>query len=194
MSRPLHSLDGYPEILEDLWGKIAEVLTAGGMDGPAARGASFDITEYIRAEWGGRRHYQPKGRAKTAKEPENAELFPAEQPAAATIGDACLAQLHDHTTGILAQNGVAAAAELARTVADLVKTAWVGEYVYVPQGLSFDLRRRDYEIWRRWDGTSRTRVALSLEYGLSEMRLYQIVDKVREMEQRRTQPKLPGVE
>lgn len=187
------NLVGYPELLEDLWGKVAEVLTDGGVDGRTAREASFLVTEYIRSEWGGRRHYQPKGRPRAARdEPESGTLFDASVTRPAKIEDSCLAALREKTSSILGKLGAGFAEELPDTVTELVKNAWIGEFVYVPKGKSFDLRRRDYEIWRQWDGTWRTRVALSQKYDLSEVRLYQIVEKVRNLEHKRTQPKLPG--
>jgi len=188
-------VSGYPELLEDLWGKLAEVLAEGGVDAPAAREAAFLVTEYIRTEWGGRWHYQPKGKPRAAGgEPADAGLFDPAEVKSVKIDDVCLAALRQRTAAILGGLGRGGGGDLPDVVTELVRTAWAGERVYVPKGQSFDLRRRDYEIWRQWDGTWRTRRALSRKYNLTEMRLYQIIDKVRRMERERTHPKLPGVE
>jgi Mor family transcriptional regulator len=196
MNTALHNMDGYPELLEDLWAKIAEVLIEGGIHETKAREAAFAVTEYIRAEWGGRRHYTPKGRT-GAKQPEpgSGTLFAEPAPSEpARIEETCLAALREKTAVILGDMKIPFDAALPDAVTELVKNAWVGEFVYLPRGRKYDLRRRDYAIWMGWDGSYRSKLALMKKHNISEIRFYQIVALVRRSEHKRTQPALPGVE
>lgn len=194
MKNALHNMDGYPELLEDLWGKIVEVLEGGGIDAAAARDASFLVTEYIRSEWGGRRHYTPKGRGKKPAEPESGVLFDETEPTEpAKLEEASLAALRGRTADILRDMKLPYSPALVYAVTDLVKNAWIGESVYLPRGLQYDLRRRDYAIWVEWDGSYRSKLELMKKHKISEIRFYQIVALVRRREFKRTQPRLPGV-
>jgi len=194
MNNALHNLDGYPELLEDLWAKIAEVLIEGGIQETKAREAAFAVTEYIRAEWGGRRHYTPKGRAGAKQpEPESGSLFDAPLSEPARIEEECSTALREKIAAILVGMGIPFDAALPDVVAELVKNAWVGEFIYLPRGLRYDLRRRDYAIWRSWDGSYRSKLELMKRHNISEIRFYQIVALVRRAEFKRTQPVLPGV-
>jgi len=193
MNNALHTMDGYPELLEDLWGKIADVLEDGGVDAASARDASFLITEYVRSEWGGRRHYTPKGRGKKPTEPESGVLFDDPAPSPARLEEASIAALRERTAAILGDMKLPCSPALVYAVTELVKNAWIGESVYLPRGLQYDLRRRDYAIWVEWNGSYRSKLELMKKHNISEIRFYQIVALVRRREFKRTQPKLPGV-
>ncbi len=188
-------LDNYPEVLEDLWAKIATALAGRGVTPEVAHEAAFAVTEYIRREWSGRNHYTPKGRPKAAPvEPIQDGLFgtvPTAAPAQAEPEN--LRQLHEASAAILAEQGVAEpdAERHARTVAELVRSEWAGERIYVAKGVAYDLSRRDYSIWREWDGSYPSKLRLMQQHRITEQRFYQIVAAVRRREFKRTQPALP---
>lgn len=112
-------------------------------------------------------------------------------PAAAEYPE-FLADLSAQFTELLVSRGIARslAADLGREAADLVRARWGGIEVYVPKGRSFMLSQRDREIWEKWNG--RNVVELCREYGLSEQRIYQILDAMREQEAAKRQHKLFG--
>lgn len=187
-------LDNYPEVLEDLWAKISAALAGRGVAPEVAHEAAFAVTEYIRREWSGRNHYTPKGRAKAAPaEPPQEGLFgdaPAAPPAQAEPEH--LRQLQEASAAILAEQGLAGpdAERHARTVAELVRSEWAGERIYVAKGVAYDLSRRDYSIWREWDGSYACKLRIMQQHGITEQRFYQIVAAVRRREFKRTQPAL----
>lgn len=188
-------LDNYPEVLEDLWAKISAALSGKGIAPEVAHEAAFAVTEYIRREWSGRNHYTPKGRPKAAPtEPPQDGLFdnaPAAAPAQAQPEH--LWQLAVASAAILAGQGLTEldAERLARTVAELVRSEWAGERIYVAKGVAYDLSRRDYSIWREWDGSYPSKLRLMQQHRITEQRFYQIVAAVRRREFKRTQPQLP---
>lgn len=53
----------YPELLDDLAAKGAELLSRMGMEPGPARKAAFAFVELIRKEWAGQNLYIPKGQA-----------------------------------------------------------------------------------------------------------------------------------
>ncbi len=70
-----------------------------------------------------------------------------------------------------------AAAATGHAAAEHVREHWTGERLYLPKGRLYDLSRRDADIWAKFNG--RNFSALGKEYGLTEMRIRQIVARVR---------------
>ena len=101
-----------------------------------------------------------------------------------------LADLSDHLTELCIKRGVGAeqAAVLAREIMEFLRQHWGGQKIYVPKGRLFELRERDIEIARRYNG--RNRAELCREYDLTESRLLQIIHAVREREIRERQKPL----
>lgn len=90
-----------------------------------------------------------------------------------------LLDLRDNLTEILVEAGAepGKATDLAFAAAERIRKKWGGIAVYIPQGKDWELSKRDYEIYRRFDGTNKH--LLCREYEISEQRLYQIVARVR---------------
>ncbi|OHD24623.1 MAG: hypothetical protein A2Y38_16750 [Spirochaetes bacterium GWB1_59_5] len=171
----------YPEILLDLRDKIAELI--------GDQGAAFAITEYIRRERGGRNLYLPKGRKRKPAEPEpggqEALFAPAVgAPLVAPDSDAVpgwIDRLRQAAEKILVERGLAA--ELAPAVAELVRAELTGEGVYIPQGQRYAQALRDADILDRFSRANIDR--LCSQHGLTEQRVYQILNKELRKRQRR---------
>lgn len=91
----------------------------------------------------------------------------------------------------LAARGIdeAVAAEVAFELAEwLRKTHWSGQQVYVGKGTRYEHYQRDLEIWNKFNGTNHSQLAG--EYGLTVVRIYQIIKAITDQERRRRQPDL----
>ena len=90
-----------------------------------------------------------------------------------------LIDLHDNLVELFVAAG--AEPEKAKSIAfaasENIRKKWGGLAVYIGKGVEFELTARDYEIYRRFDGTNKH--LLCREHDISEQRLYQIVAKVR---------------
>lgn len=82
------------------------------------------------------------------------------------------------------------ARDLAWKAAERIRKKWSGMAFYIPKGRDWELSRRDYEIYRRFDGTNKH--LLCREFDITEQRLYQIVARVRAEEIEKRQLKLFG--
>lgn len=77
------------------------------------------------------------------------------------------------------------AADIGLSIAEFVRKNWSGMYVYLPKGITFDLDKKYHEIFQKFNGFNVPELAR--EYDLSEIRIYQIVKRVRTEEIRRRQ-------
>lgn len=71
-----------------------------------------------------------------------------------------------------------AATEAALSIAEAARVGLGGGKLYVPKGQAYLLSRRDLLIYGKFRGDNFR--ALALEFGLTEMRIRQIVDRCRE--------------
>lgn len=181
------NLEAYPEILEDLWSKLTDLLLTLGMAADQADEAAFSVTEYIRSNWSGRMFYVRKIRQKAQADQDFKQVPLLELPTthAQEVGDA-FGALQQYSANLLNNQ------ELAVAVVGLVREEWSGQNHYVPKGKAFDYNRRDYQIWREFRGSNNVG-ELMRKYGLTEQRLYQINARVQKAHDRRTQPGLPLV-
>lgn len=69
------------------------------------------------------------------------------------------------------------AAEIGLATAEHIRENWSGQSLYIPKGVHYEFSRRDMEIFDRFNGQNHQ--ALSREYNLTVMRIYQIVKAVR---------------
>lgn len=188
------NLEHYPEELEGLFAKISDLLVERGVAEVSANAAAFAITEFMRQEWGGVAIYfrKPKCRDHVPGTEDQDYLFPIPDPPS-TVPDSrdYHALLAARCTEIL--DAMDIYPPLGQTVADMVRDDWTGQAVYVNKGLKWDLSRRDYAIWREWDGSYDSKMAIMKRHNITEVRFYQIINSVRRREFRRTQPVLPGV-
>lgn len=188
------NLEHYPEELERVFAKISDLLVERGVEPKPADEAAFRITEFMRSEWGGLAVYfrKPKCRDQGSGTGNQNYLFPIPDPPSPVpdLRD-YHAQLSAHAVGILTDLGLEPL--LGLSIADLVRDDWSGSYVYVNQGVSYEAFLRDYQIWREWDGSHRSKVELLKKYRISDVWFYKIIKRVRQREFRRTQPVLPGV-
>lgn len=183
-------LDGYPELLEDLFDKLVEFLEERGLAHQAADEAAFAVAEFFRCELAGRILYTRK--KLQAKETPQSILFDLPPADAGPEGDEYLRQLFEHVCAVFnrLRVEVSQAQAHSRAIADFIQADWKGERVYVPKGLGY----RDYTIWRDWDGSYGSKIRLMQKHGLGEVRFYQIVAAYRLRHRRRTQPCLPGMD
>jgi Mor family transcriptional regulator len=184
-------MEHYPEELEGLFAKIGELLLSHGIDVIIANEAAFAITEYIREQWGGGRCYFTKSRKGQPSEPAQDVLF--DVPSIQVEPEE-----RDHHGRLVLESGkilsgLAINQDIAALIAELVRADWAGQAVYVNKGQRFVLARRDFAIWREWDGSYNCKMRLMRKHGITEVRFYQIVAAVRRREFKRTQPGLPGV-
>jgi Mor family transcriptional regulator len=80
------------------------------------------------------------------------------------------------------------AADIGFQLAEFVRTRWGGHKIYISKAESYMLSRRDLEIWHAFDGTTAKIAELATKYNLSEMRIYQIIKRVKTEELRHRQP------
>lgn len=90
-----------------------------------------------------------------------------------------LADLAEQVALKLVALGVSAekAAEIGWGVAEHIRVHWSGQSTYIPKGVEYDLSLRDLQIAREFNG--RNHAALARQYGLTEMRIYQILKAAR---------------
>ena len=171
--------DQYPEILRHLHDRIA--------DATGDTAAAFELSEYIRATWGGRNHYFAKGRPRKPPEdvaPNQVRLFPA-PPAVQETETEPLPGLHEKTVAVFSFSGrVADPDAAADLVIEMIKKDLVGN-TYIPNGRNFDLAKRNAYIYHHF---SRAKLPeLCKKYDLTEQRVYQILNA----EYKRRQRTLP---
>jgi len=174
----MEHLEHYPEILLDLRDKIAELI--------GDPQAAFAITEHIRAERGGRNHYLRRGRkrkpAPAAPDEQQGLFGPVEQgPEPPPEAPEWIVRLGQAAGQILAERGLVS--EQAEAVAELVRAELTGERAYIPQGQSFELARRDADIFKRFRRANID--ALCQEHGISEQQVYAVLRKEYGRRQRR---------
>ncbi|MDY6979177.1 MAG: Mor transcription activator family protein [Pseudomonadota bacterium] len=90
------------------------------------------------------------------------------------------ASVLEEAAGMSQDDARVAACAVARAVAK----DWGGMQIYIPKGLSL----RDVEIYSQFTGNNVPE--LCRRYGLTEVRIYQIIDKARKAHIARTQPDL----
>ena len=84
------------------------------------------------------------------------------------------------------------AAEVAMTVAETVRKNIGGVATYIPRGMSYDLSKRDREIWADFKGDNHAELAR--KYDLTEMRIRQIVAHAAKVDRRARQDVLFPIE
>lgn len=93
-----------------------------------------------------------------------------------------LADLADQVSGQLVQRRIeiGVAAEIGLEVAEFIRIHWGGQPIYIPSGAPNLVNDRYVQIFEKCNG--RNHRALAREYGISVVRVYQIVKQVtREM-------------
>jgi len=184
------NLESYPEIFEDLWSKLTDLLLNQGMSAEQADEAAFSVTEYIRANWAGRMLYVRKIRKQAQSDKDFIQMPLLAMPAALSAHAQEVAdvfrQLQQHSLNLLKDQSI------ADCIVKLVREEWSGQHHYIPKGKAFDYSRRDYQIWREFRGSANVG-ELMCKFGLTEQRLYQINARVQKAHDKRTQPPLPLV-
>ncbi|MDA8428919.1 MAG: hypothetical protein M0T70_06650 [Geobacteraceae bacterium] len=187
--------DLYPEILNDIWDKLAELLTGHGMSPETAEYAALLVVEWIRTNWGGqiqvaRRLSDPRPQKQIEIQDSSLPLIdvPAVQPDPVTSER--FRQFRDQVSAILAQVTPERSdnATLAAETALLVQRDFRGEYI--PKVPKLDQLQRDREIWLKFRGSSNMD-QLVRETGLSVIRIYQIRAEVQKRKDKHDQPLLP---
>ncbi len=151
----------YPELLADTALKVCMLLCDLGVTPDAAHAIGRDLAEYLRVEWGGQAVYVHR------PAPVD-EVGPVPRIIRA-IGEFLEPRLADEVGPIEARR-------IAQEVAGSIRHDWHGS-VYVPKGRAYVSEQMKREIWLRFDGTNREQ--LSREYGISNMRIYQICAEMR---------------
>ncbi len=98
-----------------------------------------------------------------------------------------LQDIADKAALFLAKEGLdeSRAKDLGHALAEHVRREWGGQMQYIPKGITYECTQRDLEIFGKFNGDNYDRLAR--EYELSEMRIRQIVNAVREAEMRKRQ-------
>lgn len=190
-------MEAYPELLEDAWAKMSAHLQHKGYDQVQADDVAFQITEYLRSEWSGRMLYILKKKVEPAEKQDalfETEAAPVSAEATSNvIKPGHLAVMALRFAEIIACSDKARAAKLGGELVELLRADWASTSLFIPKGSSYEITRRDYKIWRRWDGTYQSKLALMREYSLTEQAFYAAIRRIRKSHLRRTQPRLPGV-
>jgi Mor family transcriptional regulator len=192
-------MEAYPSLLEDAWQKLSARLQAAGYDPARADESAFRLTEYLRSEWSGRMLYIRKRRDDSGEKQDDlfeTESAPRHEEAtsnALTLGQ--LAAMARRFSEILGVDDPDRAAGLGAELLELLRADWAGELMYISCGKKYDITRRDYALWREWDGSYRSKFLLIGKYKLhTEQAFYAAVRRIRKAHKQRTQPVLPGVE
>ncbi len=82
----------------------------------------------------------------------------------------------------------ALAEQLALASAERMRQRWGGQLTYIPIGASHEAMRRWLQIWSKFTGDNIPQLAK--EFSLSEVYVYQIIRRMREIERERVQSKL----
>lgn len=77
------------------------------------------------------------------------------------------------------------ATELGNEAAEAVRQTFGGQPIYIAKGVRWLLSQRDREIYAKWTG--RNAWALCREHDITERRLRQIIDAMREADRRERQ-------
>ena len=90
-----------------------------------------------------------------------------------------LSDLCDQVALKLVEQGIAPdkAADAGLAVAEHIREHWGGQPIYLPKGAQYEFSRRDLELFERFNGSNHA--ALARDYGLTVVRIYQIVKAVR---------------
>jgi Mor family transcriptional regulator len=82
-------------------------------------------------------------------------------------------------TEALTEDGIEAvrAREIGLAAAEKLRFTYGGDQMYIPNGLSLQLGKRDLEIYADFDGSNH--FVLAKKYELTVRQIYSIVDKVR---------------
>ncbi|MDR1276168.1 MAG: transcriptional regulator [Candidatus Accumulibacter sp.] len=72
------------------------------------------------------------------------------------------------------------AIQMTFSIVEAVRTEIGGAQQYIPRGLSFELSKRDLEIWRKFSGGNYLKLAR--EYKLTEMQVRNIIRRARARE------------
>lgn len=101
-----------------------------------------------------------------------------------------LSDIADKAAALLRDEGLPAerAYAIAFRIAEYIRTDWGGAAPYLPKGLAYQLSRRDAEIFDKFNGHNHQELAR--EYGLTTVRIYQIVGIMRERAFRQRQQQL----
>lgn len=185
----------YPEILNDIWDKVTELLAGHGMQPETAEYAALLAVEWIRTNWGGqiqvaRRLSDPRPQKQGALLDEGPALIDVPATVSDPVTSERFRQFRDQAAAILAKVVPERPdhAALAVEMTHLVQRDFRGEYI--PKVPKLDQLQRDREIWQKFRGSSNID-QLVRETGLSVMRIYQINAEVQKRKDKREQPLLP---
>jgi Mor family transcriptional regulator len=104
-----------------------------------------------------------------------------------------LAEIADLLAEELRAAGFAATPDLPGRLAFRLCKAFGGQQWYIPKAASLERARRDDALFRAHDGTRHGPngvVALAQQAGLSEIYLYRLLDRQRELRRKQVQPEL----
>lgn len=185
----------YPEVLNDIWDKVAELLTGHGIQSETAEYAALLIVEWMRTNWGGqiqvaRRLSDPRPQKQASLLDEGPALIDVPTAVSDPVTSERFRQFRDQVVAVLAMavphhtDHAAVAVE----VTHLVQRDFRGEYI--PKVPKLDQLQRDREIWLKFRGSSNIDQMVR-ETGLSVMRIYQINAEVQKRKDKREQPLLP---
>lgn len=185
----------YPEVLNDIWDKVAELLAGHGMQPETAEYAALLAVEWMRTTWGGqiqvaRRLSDPRPQKQAALLDETPVLIEVSASVSDPVTSERFRQFRDQVVAILAKVVPQRAdhAAVAVEVTHLVQRDFLGEYI--PKVPKLEQLQRDREIWLKFRG-SKNMDQLVRETGLSVMRIYQIYAEVQKRKDKYEQPLLP---
>lgn len=100
-----------------------------------------------------------------------------------------LADIADRIGDLLQAEGIEPekAADIGLQAAEHVRKNYSGQLLYLPSGRQYELAARDKEIYQRYQA-GETHSAISVAYGISVVRVYQVIKRLREDEIQRRQP------
>jgi Mor family transcriptional regulator len=101
-------------------------------------------------------------------------------------GDDVIEDLAVTTADLLVEDGIKRprADDIGLRVGERIRAHWGGQNIYITRGLTFKHRERNQKIFAEFNGTNYEELAM--QYGLSSMRIRQIVNRI--IEQRRAEP------
>jgi Mor family transcriptional regulator len=99
-----------------------------------------------------------------------------------------LSELAAYVAEQLTKDGIdpSRAADIGFAAAETIRENFSGHPTYWPKGIQFECSMRDAQIYNEFNGTNHA--TLADKYGLTEVRIYQIIKRVFEQQRKRLQP------
>lgn len=177
-SESKHVAEGVTRFFEALPVIARELVIRACINEELAEDIAAAVLNKLRDRWSGQCFYIAKGLKERRRLARKNNEMPTED---AVDGEKLVSACAELLRGALQRAGLSdhTAIPASEIAADLAANLWGGQSFYIVSARGVDVREdRDREIYRRFN--SHNANALATEFGVSKVRIYQIVKRVRE--------------